>query len=153
MFIQRICSALTKENIPYAIVGGFAVALHGLPRGTFDLDIVIRWTEKNLTKAEASLNNCGLISRLPISAKEIFEFRDEYIENRNLIAWNFYNPMALNEQVDLLINFDLGRKKVISKVFSNTPLQILNIKDLIKMKIESGREQDLADVQGLEKLL
>ena len=153
MFIQKICNAFAKEKIPYAIVGGIAVALHGLPRGTFDLDLVIRWNEKNLIGMEAILKNYGLISRLPINAKDIFTFRDEYIENRNLIAWNFYNPEAQNEQVDLLINFDLGRKKTIIKKISNSELHVLNIKDLIKMKRAAGREQDLSDVQALETLL
>ncbi len=153
MFIQKICTALAKEKIPYAIVGGIAVALHGLPRGTFDLDLVIRWNEKNLLGAENILKSCGLISRLPINAKDIFTFRDEYIENRNLIAWNFYNPKAQNEQVDLLINFDLGRKKTTIKKISNSELHVLNVKDLIKMKRKAGREQDLSDVQALETLL
>lgn len=47
MFIHDVCSTLDSEKIPYAIVGGYAVALHGAVRGTIDIDIAILWTLKN----------------------------------------------------------------------------------------------------------
>jgi hypothetical protein len=52
-----------------------------------------------------ALGECGLVSRSPIGAQDVYHFRDEYIRNRNLIAWNFYNPQAQAQQVDLLINY------------------------------------------------
>jgi len=152
MLIDRISLAFKKHKIPYAIVGGVAVGLHGYRRYTYDLDIIIRWTKTNLIKAEKCLLDTGLVSRLPISAQDVFEFRDEYINNRNLIAWNFYNPKQSSEQVDLLINYDLARKK--TEIFQTpfSELKVLNLQDLIKMKKESGREQDLIDIKKLQEL-
>ena len=42
MFIHEVCAVLAKAKVPYAIVGGYAVALHGVMRGTVDVDVVIR---------------------------------------------------------------------------------------------------------------
>ncbi|TDJ35665.1 MAG: hypothetical protein E2O56_00795, partial [Gammaproteobacteria bacterium] len=91
-FLSRLCQGLDRAGLRYAIVGGHAVALHGAVRGTVDIDIALLWNLKTLRGAEQALTELGLVSRLPISAGDVFRFRDEYIENRNLIAWNFHNP-------------------------------------------------------------
>ncbi len=152
MFLNRVCNQLSKRRVPYALVGGHAVALHGAVRGTVDLDFVIRWSKTNLEKAVQALGECGLVSRSPIGAQDVYHFRDEYIRNRNLIAWNFYNPQAQAEQVDLLINYDLGEQKTKAIKTTGGSVKVLNIDDLIAMKRASGREQDLKDAQALEKL-
>ena len=59
MFIHDVCTALDKAKIPYAIVGGYAVALHGAIRGTIDVDIAIHWTLKNLRKCGKSIKGNG----------------------------------------------------------------------------------------------
>jgi hypothetical protein len=39
MLTERVCRKLSKCNVPYAIVGGHAVALHGAVRSTIDIDL------------------------------------------------------------------------------------------------------------------
>ena len=151
-FLSRVSKALDAAGVRYALVGGYAVALHGAVRGTVDIDIVLRWTLRDLEAAETALSSIGLISRLPITADSVFRFRDEYIRNRNLIAWNFYNPIDLSEQLDIVISEDLRGKRRIRMDTLNGPVQVLSRKDLIAMKRASGRPQDLADVEALEKL-
>ena len=150
--LARICGALARAGVRYAVVGGHAVALHGAVRGTVDVDIVISWTRQSLVNAEKALMGIGLVSRLPISATDIFEFRNEYIQNRNLVAWNFYNPGDLSEQVDIIITYDLKGKRTKRIDLENTSIQILSKRDLIEMKRQSGRPQDKEDVIALEKL-
>ncbi len=152
-FLNRVCSALAGKGVRYAIVGGHAVALHGAVRGTVDVDIALAWNLKSLQAAEQALTGMGLVSRLPISSEDVFQFRDEYVQNRNLIGWNFYNPADLAEQVDVVITYDLKGKKVGSIDTAGGPVRILSRKDLIEMKRTSGRPQDIADVEALEKLI
>jgi hypothetical protein len=90
MFIVDLCRNLDEAKIPYAIVGGYAVAIHGFPRGTFDVDIVIKWTLKNLESIEQVFKSMGLVSLLPITSNNLFYFKNEYINERNLITWNFW---------------------------------------------------------------
>ncbi len=152
-FLNRVCQALSDAGVRYAVVGGHAVALHGAVRGTVDVDIALTWNKKALRITEQTLSDLGLVSRLPVSAKDVFLFRDEYINNRNLIGWNFYNPDNLTEQVDVVINYDLKGKKLKRIETAESTINILNIRDLIKMKKASGRPQDIEDVKALEKLV
>ena len=152
MFLHQVCAALNHSKIPYAIVGGYAVALHGAIRGTVDVDIAINWSIQNLKKTEEALKELGLVSRLPIDAESVFHFRDEYIKNRNLIAWNFYQPSNPLNQVDIIINYDLKKAKSKKIKTHLTDIHILSKKDLIEMKKKSGRPQDLQDVEALEEL-
>ncbi len=152
MFIHTVCDAFAEAKIPYAVVGGYAVAFHGAPRGTFDIDFAIRWSLTNLEKVEMVLKNLGLTSRIPVDAKTIFTFRDEYIKNKNLMAWNFYNPINQIQQVDIIINYDLtGSTTKTIKTHSGN-IKVLSKKDLIAMKHASGRPQDLEDIKSLEQL-
>jgi hypothetical protein len=151
-FLTRVCSALGDKGVRYALVGGHAVALHGAVRGTVDVDIALTWNLKSLLAAEQALIDIGLTSRLPITGKDVFQFREEYINNRNLIGWNFFNPANSAEQVDIVITYDLKGKKVANIDTVDGPLRLLGRRDLIDMKRASGRPQDLADVAALEKL-
>ena len=151
-FLERVCDALNQSGVRYLLVGGYAVSLHGAIRGTLDIDVALRWTKHDLLKAEDALQKIGLVSRLPVTALDVFEYRDEYIRNRNLIAWNFYNPGDPSELLDIIINFDAKGKRAIYKQLSTTSVPVLNIKDLIDMKKMSGRPQDIEDIKALEKL-
>lgn len=152
MFIHDVCAALENAKIPYAIVGGYAVALHGVIRGTIDIDIAIHWTQKNLEKVENALKQMGLVSLIPIEANNLFHFRDEYIQKRHLIAWNFYDPKNPVNQVDIIINYDLKDAHTKTINTSSGKVKVLSREDLIVMKTASGRPQDLEDVKALENL-
>ena len=144
--------ALEKGKVDYAIAGGYAVALHGAVRGTVDIDIVLRWTKKNLFAAEAALGDVGLQSRLPLKGDEVFQFREEYIKNRNLLAWNFTNISNPTESVDIILTDDLKKMKIKNIRSGNMTLRVISIEDLIRMKQKSGRPQDLEDVKALRSL-
>ncbi len=150
--LERVCKALNRTKVRYVIVGGYAVALHGAIRGTLDIDIALRWTKNDLLKTEAALMEIGLVSRLPVTALDVFEYREEYIRNRNLVAWNFRNPSDPSEQLDVIINFDAKGKRAVYKRLPDTSVPLLNINDLIEMKKASGRPQDIEDIKALEKL-
>jgi hypothetical protein len=115
MFILELCQALEKQKVNYAIVGGYAVALHGAVWGTVDINLVVQWEKDQLNKIEQSLQSLGLVSRLPIDSESLFEFRDEYINNRKLIAWHFYHPNDVPKQIDVIINYDLKKQPVVVK--------------------------------------
>jgi predicted nucleotidyltransferase len=151
--LQKVCTALGEAGVRYALVGGHAVALHGAVRGTVDIDVAVSWSRKSLRATEQALNDVGLFSRLPITADDVFDFRKEYVENRNLVAWNFYNADDLSEQVDVIITYDLKGKRIRKIQLTGGPINVLALRDLIEMKRDSGRPQDIEDVRALEKLL
>jgi len=152
VFIYRVIEALEKRKVDYAIAGGYAVALHGAVRGTVDIDIVLRFTKKNLLAAEAALRDVGLQSRLPVKGDEVFDFREEYIKNRNLLAWNFINISNPTESVDIILTDDLRNLKTKIIRSGEKTLRVISIDDLIKMKAKSNRGQDLEDIKALRSL-
>ena len=150
--LERVCGALRDAGVRYAVVGGYAVALHGAVRGTLDIDVALHWSRTNLLRAETALQGIGLVSRLPVTGNEVYDFRDEYIANRGLVAWSFHNPGDPLEQVAIVIAYDLAGKRTLRVDLGSGPVQVLCIDDLIEMKRNSGRAQDLEDAAALEKL-
>ena len=152
MLLLRVIHQFNKYKSPYALVGGHAVALQGAVRGTVDVDFITTLSKKNLSLIEKALFELNLTSRLPITPSDLIEFKDEYIKNKNLIAWNFININNPTEQIDIIITTDLKEKKIDKIKIKQMTLNVLSKEDLIKMKKKAGRKQDLADVEALEKL-
>lgn len=46
--LQDVFSSLQKHNVKYLVIGGIAAILYGVPRATFDLDILIEATPENV---------------------------------------------------------------------------------------------------------
>ena len=152
MLLIRVVDALEKEKLKYALVGGHAVALHGAVRGTVDIDIAIKLSKSSYQKVEVALEGIGLKSRLPVNAEDVFNFRDEYIKNKNLIAWSFVNPSKPIEIVDIIITEDASQLKTVNKEVMGRKIKVASLSSLIAMKKKSGRAQDIEDVKALEKL-
>jgi hypothetical protein len=152
MLVEKVCKKLLSSKIDYAIVGGYAVALHGAVRGTMDLDLVIKQNLKSYVAVETALVDLGFEARLPVSGSDVFNFREEYIKNKNLIAWSFYNLKDPSEIVDIVITHDLNKLKKKKISVNKLDIFILSKSDLITMKKASGRPQDLADIDALERL-
>jgi predicted nucleotidyltransferase len=152
MLLLRLAKALNDQNIKYALVGGYAVALHGAVRGTVDIDLVVQISAKSFLAVEQLLATLGFRAQLPVTAKQVFEFREDYIENRNLIAWSFVNLKVPSEVVDIILTTDLRDIRTVKKSVGGLQIPVISISDLIKMKTQAARPQDLEDIQALEKL-
>lgn len=153
MFLFQVIDEFKKNSLPYAIIGGYAMALHGLVRATVDIDLVLRLKIKDFEQAEQALLAVGLTSRIPIRAKDIITMREEYIEKRNLLAWSFVDFKNPSRQVDILITKDLNDLEVEKISVGNRKINVVTLQELKQLKIESGRPQDLIDVKNIEEKL
>jgi hypothetical protein len=152
MLISRVAKAFKKHGVPFGVVGGYAVALHGAVRGTVDLDLVLRLRRKDFVAAAEALAGLGLQPKLPVTAGEVFDFREDYIARRNLVAWSFWNPTDPSEMVDVVITHDLDKMDIVTMRLGGEEVPVVSRKDLIAMKKESARPQDLEDIKALEFL-
>ena len=152
MFVIRVIKSLRNYGVRAALTGGYAVSLHGAVRGTVDVDLVIPLELDQFERTAQALEAIGLVAKLPITPKELFHFRDEYIQRRNLIAWSFVNNANPIEIVDLIITHDLRNLKTKTISVVGEKIEILTIDSLIEMKTASGRKQDWADIEALQKL-
>lgn len=60
MFIYEITDAFSAAKLKFAVVGGYALALHGLVRATMDVDFVLSLTKEDFELAEKTLQKVGL---------------------------------------------------------------------------------------------
>ena len=152
MFILRVTGALDAADVPHALVGAYASSLHGAVRGTVDVDLVLRFERRDFERAEAALRSIGLTPRLPVTAEEVFNFREEYIARRDLVAWTFVNPGDSSEIVKVILTHDLAGLKTKRVDVRGRVLVIVAIDDLVRMKEAAGRPQDLEDARALKTL-
>lgn len=134
---------LTKHQVEYLLVGGYAVVLHGYIRSTGDMDLWIDRTNENYKK----LKKVYLDFSAPI-------FPEEEFSNPKFNVWGIGvepSKIEILTQVDgLLFNESYKRREY----FKVDKLQIpyIDFEDLIKNKLASGRHKDLADIEQLKKI-
>ncbi len=153
MRLYRVIDALDARRVDYALAGGYAVALYGALRGTVGLDLVLRLTRENFVAAQEALESIGLESRLPVDAGLVFDFRKEFVKNRKLSSWSFWNPTDAGERVDLMLTDDLGGMGIRKIRCAGRWLRLVEPSDLIAMKTRRARPQDLEDIRALREVL
>jgi hypothetical protein len=158
MFYQKLFASLAAHHVRYLLVGGLAVNVHGIPRMTMDVDVVIALDPQNVDHFIAAAEELGLCPVLPVPLADLGNpaKRREWVEQRNRVA------VALRAQekgiptLDVLLGLDLqfepayGRRVV--RDLDGIAIDVASIADLIAMKGKSGREQDRSDVEHLRKL-
>ena len=152
-FLLKLCQSLNENKIIYAVAGGWAVALHKIPRNTFDVDLVLKLNEANFKNTQKVLNDLGLSSQIPVNAEQVFHFREEYIQNKNLIAWSFVNQLMPSEVVDVILTEDQSELETEVKDVAGIKIKVLSAGALIYMKKKSNRPQDQEDIKWLQKLI
>ncbi len=153
MFLYELTDAFQAAKLPFILVGGYALALHGIVRATMDVDFVLHLNLNDYSKAEECLKLLGLTSRIPVRAKDIIQFRQEYISERNLIAWSFVDFKNPSRQVDILITMDISDIDVTKISVAGRKIPVASLKSLLKMKTEAGRPQDQVDIILIQEKL
>lgn len=153
MLLYEIVDVFDSAKVPYAIVGGYALALHGLVRATMDVDLVLHLKLNDFENAEKALKKISLQSRLPVRARDIIQMREEYIEKRNLLAWSFVDYTNPSRQADILITKDLKKMSTEKISVGGRKINVASLQELLEMKLEAGRDQDLIDVKHIREKL
>jgi hypothetical protein len=143
---RRLVSRFNGEQIDYAVCGGWALAIHGAPRATVDIDFLI--LTEGLSTAWKIAQEFGYdVEGLPLS------FDNGLIEIRRI--------SKIDQQSKVLITIDFllvteGLKKVWDEreVFDWEDEKVTTIsrEGLIYMKEVSGRQKDLGDIESLRKI-
>lgn len=141
--LLEITSAFEKNGIEYAVCGGLALTIHGFPRATFDLDLLIR--EENLEKSYKVAAEKGFdIKGLDMSFKErAIEIRrvSKIDEDGEVLSLDL---LLVTPQVE---DVWANREKL---HLQSQDLWIVSQTGLIKMKELAGRSKDLIDIERLK---
>ena len=158
MFYEDVFKAFHEKNIRYLVIGAIAMNLHGAPRMTADLDILSDMSRENLMRVIETLGELGYRPRLPVSATDLLdsERRQRWIQEKRLIAFTFFHPKIQFQEVDLLlqspVSFDEAYQRKMIVAVESVNIPVISVDHLIQMKHSTGREQDKADIQVLERI-
>lgn len=68
--LEDVFASLNRHDVRYLVVGGIAAVLHGVPRATFDLDILIDPTDDNATALLSALGDARRASGQPVDLED-----------------------------------------------------------------------------------
>ncbi|MGA2571979.1 MAG: nucleotidyl transferase AbiEii/AbiGii toxin family protein [Terracidiphilus sp.] len=138
---KDLLRALNANAAEYLIVGGYALAVHLIPRMTKDLDLFIRSDPENAKAVFRALAQFGA----PLEGMTEADFVDGTI----------FQIGQEPDRIDILqridgVSFDEAwANRIEGAVDGEVPASVISRDDLIRNKLASGREQDLLDVKKL----
>ncbi|MEX0658025.1 MAG: hypothetical protein WD080_02730 [Egibacteraceae bacterium] len=156
--VLDVLRALHEAEVRAVVVGGVAVVLHGHPRLTADLDLVLDLASDNVTRALVTLQQQGLRPRLPVAPEQFADpvIRERWQRERDLTVFSLHDPADALREVDLLAESPVPFAELwaASRVVlvADVPVRVAGLDHLLAMKRAAGRAQDLADVAALEAL-
>lgn len=141
--LEKLLASLEAAQLPYALAGGLALAVWGVPRATKDIDLLVRSEDLDLVRSVARAVGFGL------EAKPL-RFRDG-MELRRMTKVEGGRHLVL----DLILVDENSRSAWESRVRVEAfdgPLWVVSRDGLIDMKTRAARPQDMADVEKLMEL-
>lgn len=141
---RDILSAFCEEKVEFMLVGAYAVAAHGLPRATGDIDLWIKCSQNNADRVWSALARFGA----PVS---------------NLSKQDFITPGTVIQlgvtprRIDILtqitgVDYEEAEQDKILINIEGLKIPVIGLLHLIQNKNAVARPQDKADVARLKKL-
>jgi len=156
---QTIFKDLNDLGIDYLVVGGLAVNFHGVPRMTYDIDLMVLLEPKNILKLVTKITEWGYQPKIPIDPRDLADQakRNSWIFEKGMKAINFYSEILPIGEIDIVIDspvpYEELRSRAIRVELQDEKVPTVSIHDLIELKLRAGRKQDLADVEHLRMVL
>ncbi len=140
---RDILSLFNAERVEYLVVGGYALAAHGLPRATGDIDLFVRPSAENAPRVERALLNFG-------APPDGFVRQD--FEDPALILQIGVPPGRVDVITSIEgVTFDEAWPNRLTVELEGIVVPLLGREELLRNKRAVGRLQDRADVERLEK--
>lgn len=139
---EELLRLLEKNSVDYLIVGGYAVAFHGYPRFTKDIDIYYSDLQENIAKVKNALIEFGFTENdLPDSL---------FLEKGSIIQFGV-TPLRVDllNEIDGII-FNDAKKNLIRGKYGDVEINFIGKEDLIKNKLATKRPQDKVDAEYLK---
>jgi hypothetical protein len=141
---RDLLSTFNAHGVEYLIVGAHALAAHGHVRATKDLDVWLRPTQENAARALGALAEFGA----PLG-----QLTAEDLRQPGSILQIGVPPLRIDVMTTIDgVEFEAAWPNRVRTRFAEEPALVISLADLIANKKATGRAQDLADVEHLERL-
>lgn len=140
---REFIESLNSNGVRYLVLGGYALAFHGHPRYTKDLDIWLELSTPNAERTLAALADFGF-SGLDLSTEDFMI--------KGMVVQLGYPPsrIGLINSPDGVEFEECWEKRIIVHL-EGLAIPIIDIENFRKNKKESGRPQDLADLDAVSE--
>ena len=138
---KEMLQCLLEENVKFLLVGAYAVAVHGFPRATKDIDFFVWATPENALCLMRALVKFGA----PLDQISESDFSSEGI---------IFQIGNSPRRIDIItsasgVDFEQAYSNKQIVILEGLEVPVISLQDLIVNKRASGRTQDLADVEKL----
>lgn len=141
--LTDVFASFQNHRVKYVVIGGIASVLHGVPRATFDLDILIEASEENARRLLEALDGAGLATASLTSVDDILSHEITIFQDRVRIDVQTGTPG---------LGFDGAWRNRVEMEYGGQRFYVASREDLISSKRAAGRDVDLEDVRLLESL-
>lgn len=139
--LKDVFGSFQRHNVRYIVIGGIASVIHGVPRATFDLDILIDADSGNARNLLDALLDAGFGTAALTDAEEILSNEITIFKDRVRIDVQTSTPgLDFKEAWE--------RRKTLE--YQDQTFYVVSLEDLIASKRAAGRDIDLEDVRLLE---
>ena len=137
-----LLQAFVDADVRFLVVGAYALAFHGRPRGTGDLDVWVDATRENAARVMRALAAFGV--PLPGISEEDFDHPGATYQMG-------VDPCRIDVLTDLTgLTFAEAWPGRVRHQFGDVPVDFIGRESFIRNKRATGRRKDLVDVDGLE---
>jgi len=133
-----------RDAVEFLLIGGYAVAFHGRPRATKDIDLMLAGTAENLSRAARALARFGAPNSVSAAVATMQESDVVYLGQAPLRI----DLMRTIDGIDSATLFAGG----VATQLDGVPLRVIALDHLILNKRACGRPQDLIDADFLERV-
>jgi len=139
--LKDVFASFQKHKVKYIVIGGIASVLYGVPRATFDLDILIDATPENTQRLLDALLEAGIGTASLTNVEEILSNEITIFKDRVRIDVQTSTPG---------LSFKDGWTHRNTLEYQGQSFYVASREDLISSKKAAGRTVDLDDVRLLE---
>lgn len=141
---KEMLEELARDAVEFLLIGGYAVAFHGRPRATKDMDVFLAGSPENLARAARALARFGAPEHV-VSAVRSMKDSEVVFLGQPPLRIDFLRSIDGVESGDLLADAVEGDVDGIR-------IKVISLAHLIANKRAAGRPQDLIDVEFLERV-
>jgi len=149
-----ILDCLTRHEVAYVLIGGFAAAAHGSPIPTMDIDITPQRTRDNLDRLSAALDELG--AKVRVEGSEALPFAHDAISRAGIETLNLttqHGDLDLAFQPAGTQGYDDLRRDAIAIEIGGARVLLASLADIVRSKAAAGRDKDRRALPVLRELL
>ncbi len=145
----EVLNSLAGSGMEFVIIGGAALSLHGISRTTLDIDIRISAKEGIIRKLISTLSDIGL--KLDSDDFSLLIDKPELLYGQCISFSVQDGPQIVDVFLDNPSDFSHLLKSSVKMRIGNYDIRLASLDNIRKMKIETGRPIDLADVALIDE--